>query len=326
MQNDTQYCFYYYFYYFVRIIYYYFYYFDLRLFFIKPDYNTPLTTPSSKRKSTRTLFFLVIELRPSILSITKVIMINSNSSSSNTNSLIDICSARSLEEQQQQHHSKNNKNNNNNSKSVLLFGAEWHEACPMLKMVLGALAASNPDILFGSVDAEVASDLSEQFGVDTVPTIILLLVGANNNHNNIIKERLEGEVLSDPSHVTLAVRRLAETTTTTTTTSVGETSATAVATADDNTTTTTATDPKAASLNDRLERLVRADTVMVFMKGNPSEPRCGFSRQAVELLRNESVPFGSFDVLSDNDVRQGLKTYSDWPTFPQIVSYLVSYS
>jgi len=57
---------------------------------------------------------------------------------------------------------------------------------------------------------------------------------------------------------------------------------------------------------------------MLFMKGTPEKPRCGFSRQAVEILRNEEIHFGSFDILSDDDVRQGLKTYSDWPTYPQI--------
>ncbi len=168
-------------------------------------------------------------------------------------SLIDISSATSLQTQTKE---------GGFTKSVLLFGAEWHEACPMLKMVLGALAATpeNEKILFGYVDAETASDLSDQFEVTMVPTILLLT-------GNSIKERLEGEVLSDPSHVTLAVQRLV---------ALPEASST-------NTEVSTATesteDPKTAALNDRLERLIRADTVMLFMKGNPEKPRCGFSRQ-----------------------------------------------
>ena len=85
-------------------------------------------------------------------------------------------------------------------------------------------------------------------------------------------------------------------------------------------TNTTKVDP-AQALNERLERLVHGDTVMLFMKGTPSAPRCGFSRQAVELLNEQQVPFASFDILSDEDVRQGLKKYSDWPTYPQIVSF-----
>lgn len=57
---------------------------------------------------------------------------------------------------------------------------------------------------------------------------------------------------------------------------------------------------------------------MVFMKGIPDKPRCGFSKQVVELLSELQVKYSSFDILSDNQVRQGLKTFSDWPTFPQI--------
>jgi glutaredoxin-related protein/thiol-disulfide isomerase/thioredoxin len=216
------------------------------------------------------------------------------------------------------------------TKSVLLFGADWHEACPMLKMVLGALAAApdNDGILFGEVDAESVSDLSDKFDVTMVPTI-LLLVGGNTDNKHAVKERLEGEVLSDPSHVTLAVQRLANL-------QVAKDESSGVATSADyntsdqgeggtNNNNTTSEDndedPKKAALNDRLERLIRADAIMLFMKGTPDKPKCGFSRQAIEVLRKEEIPFGSFDILSDNDVRQGLKVFSDWPTYPQIVSY-----
>ena len=54
------------------------------------------------------------------------------------------------------------------------------------------------------------------------------------------------------------------------------------------------------------------------MKGDPTEPRCGFSRQIAELLAAEKVKFDSFDILSDEEVRQGLKTFSNWPTYPQL--------
>jgi glutaredoxin-related protein len=54
------------------------------------------------------------------------------------------------------------------------------------------------------------------------------------------------------------------------------------------------------------------------MKGTPDEPRCGFSRKAVALLQKEEVSFGTFDILSDEEVRQGLKTFSNWPTYPQL--------
>lgn len=221
--------------------------------------------------------------------------------------LVEIASAEAFSSQQQQQQQQS---------SVLLFGAEWHEACPMLKMVLGALAAApdNESLFFGSVDAEGVPDLSERFEVTMVPTILLLVGG-------VIRERLEGEILADPSHVTLAVQRLARTEVSATgTEKAAASSEENTATASTTTTTTTpgGDDPKKMALDDRLERLIHADTVMLFMKGNPDKPRCGFSRQAVELLREEKVPFGSFDILTDSDVRQGLKTYSEWPTYPQI--------
>jgi Grx4 family monothiol glutaredoxin len=68
----------------------------------------------------------------------------------------------------------------------------------------------------------------------------------------------------------------------------------------------------------RLEQLVKAASVMLFMKGTPSSPQCGFSRQLVGILRERSVKYGFFNILADEDVRQGLKEYAEWPTFPQL--------
>ena len=57
---------------------------------------------------------------------------------------------------------------------------------------------------------------------------------------------------------------------------------------------------------------------MLFMKGNPSAPECGFSRTIVGLLPGEDIEFDSFDILTDNAVREGLKEFSEWPTYPQL--------
>jgi Grx4 family monothiol glutaredoxin len=54
------------------------------------------------------------------------------------------------------------------------------------------------------------------------------------------------------------------------------------------------------------------------MKGHPDEPKCGFSRKVVEALKTAGVKFGSFNILADNDVREGLKVYSSWPSYPQV--------
>ena len=57
---------------------------------------------------------------------------------------------------------------------------------------------------------------------------------------------------------------------------------------------------------------------MVFLKGLPSAPQCGFSRQLVEILDASKVPYGSYNILQDDEIRQGLKLYSNWPTYPQL--------
>jgi len=71
-------------------------------------------------------------------------------------------------------------------------------------------------------------------------------------------------------------------------------------------------------LHKRLSELVVAAPVMLFMKGTPSAPQCGFSRQLVALLREKGVKYGFFNILADDEVRQGLKEFADWPTFPQL--------
>ncbi|GMN50815.1 hypothetical protein TIFTF001_019974 [Ficus carica] len=72
------------------------------------------------------------------------------------------------------------------------------------------------------------------------------------------------------------------------------------------------------TIEDRLKKLISSSPVMLFMKGAPDAPRCGFSSKVVNALRQEGVSFGSFDILTDEEVRQGLKVFSNWPTFPQL--------
>merc|ERR1712232_1142702 len=76
--------------------------------------------------------------------------------------------------------------------------------------------------------------------------------------------------------------------------------------------------PVIESLEERIKKLVNRSRIMLFMKGIPSKPRCGFSRQIVEILEEENVPYDSFSILEDEEVRQGLKKMYDWPTYPQL--------
>ena len=73
-----------------------------------------------------------------------------------------------------------------------------------------------------------------------------------------------------------------------------------------------------ASTQQRIEQLVASSPVFVFMKGNKLMPQCGFSNNVVQILNSLGVAFETFDVLSDMEVRQGIKEFSDWPTIPQV--------
>jgi len=68
----------------------------------------------------------------------------------------------------------------------------------------------------------------------------------------------------------------------------------------------------------RIAQMVREHRVFLFMKGTPDFPQCGFSMRAAGILQALEVPFGSFDVLSDPEIRQGIKEFANWPTIPQL--------
>ena len=187
-------------------------------------------------------------------------------------------------------------------KAVVLFWASWHEASiesgtmGQVLMALAASNASNDSVAFARVEAEAVQSLTELYGVTAVPTFVLLDAAGT------VVARLEGD--EDVPAVTQAVQNLMLQS------STGVTSSGA-------TETTTTTTPE-ERLTQRLDALIRSSEVMIFMKGQPGAPRCGFSRQIVELLEEEKIPFGSFDILEDDTVRQGLKKHSNWPTYPQL--------
>jgi monothiol glutaredoxin len=68
----------------------------------------------------------------------------------------------------------------------------------------------------------------------------------------------------------------------------------------------------------RIDALVKANEVVLFMKGTALFPQCGFSSRAVAILDHLAVPFETVDVLADPEIRVGIKEYSDWPTIPQL--------
>ncbi len=68
----------------------------------------------------------------------------------------------------------------------------------------------------------------------------------------------------------------------------------------------------------RIAEIVNGSDVVLFMKGTPLFPQCGFSSKAIAILEHLGVEYGSVDVLQDMEVRQGIKEFSDWPTIPQL--------
>ncbi|KAL3980031.1 glutaredoxin-related protein 5, mitochondrial [Oreochromis aureus] len=75
----------------------------------------------------------------------------------------------------------------------------------------------------------------------------------------------------------------------------------------------------AADLQKNLGEMVKKDKVVVFMKGTPAQPMCGFSNAVVQILRMHGVDnYAAYNVLEDQDLRQGVKDFSNWPTIPQV--------
>ena len=72
------------------------------------------------------------------------------------------------------------------------------------------------------------------------------------------------------------------------------------------------------NLKEKIDNKVQSQRVMLFMKGTPAFPQCGFSNQAIQILRFHSAEFGTVNVLDDMEIREGIKEYGNWPTIPQL--------
>lgn len=219
---------------------------------------------------------------------------------------------------------------------VLSFHTPWAAPCTQMRTILEALASTYPVkqppiVSFLSVNAEDLPEISESYDVTAVPFLVLLREG----------ETLESVSGSDASKVRDAVERQAgkmgnsgkfglPPALDATPRKEGDGSTNGAAPIKDlSSYAPKPSDPPTApamfstakskeELHTRLSNLVKAAPVMLFMKGTPSAPQCGFSRQLVSILRENSVKYGFFNILADDEVRQGLKDFADWPTFPQL--------
>lgn len=170
--------------------------------------------------------------------------------------------------------------------SVVLFSAEWAEQCTQILDVLTDLS-KKPEyaaaIQFLNVPAEELSEVSLKHQIEAVPTVLFIRGGT-------AIDRIDGV---DIASLSIKCQSFVEKNT-----SGGGDSQT--------------------SLNDRLKALINRSKVMIFMKGDRNAPRCGFSKQLIGIVNETKIPYDTFDILSDEEVRQGLKVYSDWPTYPQV--------
>lgn len=169
---------------------------------------------------------------------------------------------------------------------VVHFWAPWAEQCKQMDDVMLELAKQNPNVVFLSLEAEEIPDVSVSFSIEAVPTFIFL-----KNKQKI--GRLDG---AHAPELTKLVKQHIDTIAPPTPSIVDE----------------------KTELNNRIKSLINSAPCVLFMKGSAIEPRCGFSRQMVALLKEHNCKFSTFDILQDDAVRQGLKTYSNWPTYPQL--------
>jgi monothiol glutaredoxin len=70
--------------------------------------------------------------------------------------------------------------------------------------------------------------------------------------------------------------------------------------------------------NERIRQAIESNKILIYMKGTPSFPMCGFSAATVEVFNELGVPYETVDVLKDPEIREGIKRYSNWPTIPQV--------
>ncbi|KIK60141.1 hypothetical protein GYMLUDRAFT_43897 [Collybiopsis luxurians FD-317 M1] len=167
------------------------------------------------------------------------------------------------------------------------------------------LAKKYPSVLFLQIEAEAQADIAESFDIEAVPSLILL-------RGHTLLQRISG---ADAPALTQAVAKFA------TLPSVVPQSRTDLAPAKASNTVDedVPMDESPAALEDRMTRLINQSKVVLFMKGSPGAPQCGFSRRMVGLLNDQKVQFAHYDILRDENVRQGLKKRNDWPTFPQLI-------
>lgn len=199
------------------------------------------------------------------------------------------------------------------SPAVVHFWAAWCEASKHMDQVFSHLCTDFPHTHFLRVEAEEQPEISEAYSVSAVPYFVFIkdgktvdtLEGANPSALANKVSKLSGKITPGEPAAPASLGMAA--------------GATIIETVQNLAKDPPTTGPGlSAALTARLEGLINSGPVMLFMKGTPSEPKCGFSRKVVDILNQEKVGFKSFDILTDEEVRQGLKVHSDWSSYPQL--------
>jgi len=173
--------------------------------------------------------------------------------------------------------------------AVVHFWADFAEECKNMREVLQELSKEVASLKIFEVEAEKLVEVSQFNEITAVPTVLLFKAGKK-------VDRLDG---MDAVELTKKVKNHANQ-------------------INNSINGKTAPPPKKEDLNARLVKLINGHKCMLFMKGNRNEPKCGFSKQTIAIMEQLNADYGTFDILSDEDVRQGLKTFSNWPTYPQL--------
>ncbi|CAH8453143.1 unnamed protein product [Heterobilharzia americana] len=156
----------------------------------------------------------------------------------------------------------------NESKLVVCFSSP---AVPQCTQVYDALTTLNEDslnsgITFGNVDVGTVSETAKKLKITSVPTVLFFQLGKETN-------RVCGASIPDITKSVFSLR-------------------------------SASTNASANDLSSRLQFLINKAPIMLFMKGSPDEPRCGFSRQIVQILRSNNAKFETFDILRDEEIRK----------------------
>jgi Grx4 family monothiol glutaredoxin len=162
-------------------------------------------------------------------------------------------------------------------------------------------ASHEDDVVeFWKVEAEEHPQLCQRYQVTYIPTFLMV------DTNGVVVDRIEGS--NDPARLTMAVRSFL----------VRQEQPSKPQSPIGNVTQTMEPPPMKQSTDIDIGALTKRSPIILFMKGLPSHPRCGFSRQMCLLLDKYNVSYDAYDILTNEEVRQGLKVYSDWPTYPQL--------